>query len=137
MSLMFSMHGGSVTAAVQVPSGHNFYRTSASSPVFSGAKFDADGDVYAMSANGSWQQIGTWLIEGTNSDYYLVRSITAGTIDTDAGAGPLQLNTDREYYIEYAPLGGGRSATVTFQIENIGTDVLASGAYTFSAEGQL
>jgi hypothetical protein len=122
---------------VQVPKGHDFYRTGLSSPVYSGAKFDGDGDVYAYSATGSWQRIGTWLVAGAATGYYISRTVDSGSLNVDAGAGPLQMNTDREYSISWGPVASSKTAAISFQISSdvSGSPIVATGSYTFEAEG--
>lgn len=130
---------GSVTNAVQVPPLLTFGRALASGTVYSGAKFDADGSIYARAATGAWQLVATWLVAGSAATYYLSRTIDSGTLTTDAGAGPLQMNTDREYDIQKSSGLGVRTAMVSFSISNdvSGTPVVASGTYSFEVERGL
>ena len=137
MSLMFIQHAGATANAVQVPSGIDFFRSASSGTIYSGAKFDADGSVYARTAAGAWQVVGTWLIAGSAATYYISRTIDTGTLTTDAGAGPLQMNTDREYDKQGTAGGGFVSVGVTYSISDdvSGTPVVATGTYLFSLEG--
>lgn len=102
--------------------------------VSSGIKFDADGDVYRMTILGAWQRIGTWLINGTNSDYYISRTIDSGSLDTDAGAGPLQMNSDRAYAIVQTTVGTSTAMiSVTISNSTTGSPVLDGKSYTLKA----
>ena len=133
MSLILTALSGdnAVTSAVEVPSGIDFDRTG-SGFVYSGAKFDGDGNLYAMTATGAWQQVGTWLSVGAATAYHLTRTIIDGTLSTDAGAGPLQMNTDREYYIKHVTF---KSTQVFFEIsDDGGTTTVASGTYDFETD---
>jgi hypothetical protein len=126
------LHGGSVSAAVVLPA-NNLTTTSGSIPVYSGLKIDADGNLYERTPNGGWSQFAVWLLAGTASTYYVSRTILTGTLTTDAGAGPLQLNADREYDVQTSK--GTKDASVQFDIASdvSGTPIVASRTYTFLA----
>jgi len=136
MSLTLFMHGGTVSAAVQVPAPISFERVAVNTRVYSGVKFDADGDVYARDGTtGGWNKEATWLLAGTVGSYYLSRTIDSGLLTTDAGAGPLVMSTDRIYDRQVA---GGIltvNATVTFDISSdvSGSPIVATGTYFFEA----
>ncbi len=107
---------------LRVVTGHDYTNFSIDASVYSGVKFDADGSMYAYNAGGSLANIGTWLVSGTNSTYYLVTTIDSGALTTDAGRGPLQLNTTRTYNcIDSVVNGAAVEAVVTFTIEDVGT----------------
>lgn len=100
---------------------------------YSGLKFDNDGNMYRRQAGGGWSSVGAWLLNGTASDFYITRAIVSGTLTTDAGAGPLQLNVDREYDIQ----GTANDVTeITVEISNdiSGTPILVMRNYTFEIE---
>ena len=130
------INSGATSAAVQVPSGIDFTRSAISGTVYSGVKFDADGSVYARTAAGAWQVVGTWLVAGSAGGYWISRTIDSGTLTTDAGAGPLVQSTDREYDRQKDGGNGVVSSTVTFSISSdvSGSPVVASGTYVFEAE---
>jgi len=89
---------------------------------YSGVRFAADGQMYAYQAAGGVTNIGSWLVSGTNSDYYLVSTIDSGSLDTDPGRGPLQLNSDRSFNVIDTTIDGlPDEASVTFTIEDVAT----------------
>lgn len=129
---------GPVSDAAQTPVLPDFSRTT--NPPFtaySGIKFDADGDIYARDGTATWQKVGTWLLVGTNTDFSVSRTIDSGTLETDAGAGPLQLNADRIYDVRETLSEETHAAAGTFTIENWngGTPNVTYDArqYSFSA----
>lgn len=131
MSLMQVIRSGAPTDPVTLPAIDlsNFLE---SGKCWSGIRFGSDGTVYRQSATGSWQAAGTWLFSGNASDYYLSRTIDSGTLnETDAGAGPLQMNSNRDYNISRSS-NGTKSTTVSFEISSdvSGTPVVASRTYT-------
>jgi hypothetical protein len=130
MSLMPLLHGGSLAFAVNLPA-NDFKNTSADLPVYSGLKIDADGGLYEHNPDGTWSRFGTWLIIGTASGYYASRTVLSGSLDTDAGAGPLQLNTDREYNIQVS--APEETAQIQFDIASdvSGSPIVASRTYKF------
>jgi len=93
-------------------------RTGSQATVHSGIRFDSDGDIYAKSAGGSWNRVGTWLLSGTNTDFSVNRTIDSGTLTTDAGSGDLQLNADRTFDVQNSVPASDNTADVTFQIQN-------------------
>ena len=131
MSLIYVPRGGAASSAVTLPS-NNFRNTGFTGTVYSGVKFGSDGNVYERQTAGGWSVIGTWLLNGTNSDFYIVRGTPSSALTTDAGAGPLVLSTDRIYDIQqsYVALN---TTTLDFEIQNVGTDTLATNVYTFTA----
>lgn len=134
MSLLFFTLGGSVSDAVQLP--ENNFRNDGQelvSPSYSGLKIDADGGLYESTPGGGWSRYATWLLAGTNTTYYVSRTVAEGSLTVDAGAGPLQCNADREYYITTdGPL---KITTVAFELSNdsSGSPIVARAIYTFSA----
>lgn len=138
MFFMRNQHTGTGGDAATVPAA-SFARTG-DVTVYSGVKFDADGDVYARSALGGWQQVGTWLLNGTNSDFSVARTINSGSLTTDAGAGDLQLNSDRSFDIQNSTPSSESTATVTFVISNWNAGspnvTYSTRAYTFTATAE-
>ena len=103
--------------------------------VYSGVRFSSDGNMYAYQAEGGVTNIGSWLVSGTNSDFYLVSTINAGTLTVDEGRGPHQLNADADFYcLDTTPFGGAVTASVTFTIEDDATtDYAGPTTLSFSA----
>ena len=134
MSLTLFIPSGTAPAVVQVPSGIIFERTGETGTIFSGCKFDADGSIYARTFAGAWQVVGTWLVAGAASGYWISRTIDTGSLTTDAGAGPLVLSTDREYDVQMSS-NGEKNSAVTFSISSdvSGSPVVANGTYIFFA----
>ena len=138
MSLTFFINQGASASVVALPSnGFNTFGLSGSiysgvksGVIYSGVKFAADGMIYERQAAGGWSSIGTWLLNGTNSDFYIVRTIDSGTLTTDAGAGPLVLSTDREYDVQQSSVGT-KTTFVSFEIQNVGSsDTFVDGNVT-------
>jgi len=136
MSLLHFIHQASASAVVQLPNNNfNSFRV-AGTPTYSGVKFAADGNIYERQREGGWSNVGSWLLSGTNSDFYIVRGTPTGSaLATDAGAGPLILSSDRIYDTQL-PAWGNKTTVTVFSIENIGTDTLASNTYTFYCEAE-
>lgn len=116
---------------------NDFHTEGFDTTVYSGVKFDADGGIYERHpTGGSWSNIGTWLLDGTNSTFYLRRTIDTGTLTSDAGGtiGSLvQLSSDRIYDVQKIN-NGEKEANVTFTIVNVGDTVtFATRTYTFLA----
>ena len=134
MSLLLFIGGSIGTGAGQLPV-HNFYRESSTSTVYSGVKFGSDGNVYARQSGGGWSKIGTWLTDGTNSNFTITRT-TVGTLTTDAGAGPLALSSDRTYDVQDSTLSTtpAVTASVTFTLDKVSPSAtLAIRTYVFEA----
>ena len=86
--------------------------------IYSGIKFDADGDVYRRQVAGGWGRIGTWLLSGVNTDYSISRIINSGTLTTDAGSGDLQLNTDRIFDVQNSTPSSTETASILVTLSN-------------------
>ncbi len=129
MSLMFISYGG-VGKNVNLPT-NNFGNSVSSGLCFSGLRIGADGDLYERHPTGGWSRYGSWLNTGNASTYYVSRTIINGTLTTDAGAGPLQLNVNRDYDVQSA--SGEKTATVQFDIASdpSGTPIVDSIIYLF------
>lgn len=101
-----------------------------------GIKVDADRTLYRQQANGGWSAIsGEWLMRGVSSDFYVSMSVDSGSLTLDAGAGPLQLNTDRIYNLDQVGIGSS-TVTITLSISDdvSGSPVVASAQFTFSPQ---
>jgi hypothetical protein len=68
--------------------------------VYSGVQFGSDGDIYMRQTGGGWSRYGTWLLRGSASGFYLSRTILSGSLNIDAGAGPLVMSADRSYDVQ-------------------------------------
>lgn len=132
--LIQTIESGEVGDAVQLPN-LSFVRAGSNNPVYAGVMFGADGVIYSYQANGGLSAVGNWLINGTNSDFYLSRTISSGTLESDAGAGPLQMNANRAYRVQDIAFAGSVQATVDFEISDdaSGTPVVAMNQYILSA----
>jgi len=113
---------------------NNFTTTGFTSTIYSGVKLDSDGMIYERQATGNtWSSFGAWLLNGTNSDFFIKRTIDSGILDTDAGTPHLVLSSDREYDVQRST-NGEDTATVTFTIVDSGdTVVYANRTYIFTA----
>ncbi len=103
---------------------------------YSGIMFGGDGILYAIQNNtGTSAIIGEWLVNGTPGDFYVSRTIISDTLDTDAGAGPLQLNAGRLYRINRSMIGV-KTTVITCDISDdvSGSPILDSATFTFVAE---
>ena len=104
--------------------------------VYSGVRFGSDGVLYRFQPNGGVSSLPLqWLLSGTASNYYLQRTINSGTLDTDAGTGWLQLNSNRDFNIQNTMIGI-EEAEIYFEISSdmSGTPVVGDGTITFRAE---
>lgn len=131
MSLMRVNYGG---AAPDVNLPANIFITNLVSGLcYSGLRIGADGDLYERHPTGGWSRYGTWLFRGSAATYYVVRSVDSGVLTTDAGAGPLQLNANRDYDVQTS--SGESDAVIQFDIadEATGTNIVTSIIYTFIA----
>jgi len=108
--------------------------------IYSGLKLDADGNAYERQAAGGWSSIGAWLVNGTNSDFYVRRTIDSGSLTTDAGGsvGDLrQLSTDRIWDVQKLN-NGEKETNVTFTIVNSADNaIFATRTYNFFANRGL
>jgi len=124
--------GGDPPTGVQLKG--NDFLSRGSGTIYSGVQFHSNGGCYERQPAGGWSRIFTWLLSGTNSDFYIVRSIVSGGLTTDDGAGPLVLSTTREYDIQSA---SDTDTTVSFEIQIADTTVKASRTYTFEVIGGI
>ena len=116
MSLIFFIHSGAASNVVALPTS-SLITSSDTGTVFSGLKFDDDGNLYKRQAGGGYSVIDAWLLSGTASDFTLVSVLDVGDLSsgTDAGRSVI-LGTDRAYDVTIsAP--GSITATVTYDIE--------------------
>ena len=126
---------GSVTAAVVQTPAIDLSNQGTNTTVYSGIRWDSDGDIYKLSTSGAWNSAATWLLSGAASSYYLFRTVDSGTLDVDDGDGN-QLNTgDLDYSIANSVAWFTKTAQVTFSIadDTAGSNVLASRQYSLVA----
>jgi len=135
MSLTLFIGGSGATPTGVHFISHVFVKAGTGGTVYSGLKIDADGDLYERQPGGGWSSFGTWLLSGTNSAFYVNRTINSGSLVTDSGTGSsIILSTDRTYDVQRTGQGGDISQ-VDFEIALVSDDsVVASISYTFHAE---
>lgn len=79
--------GTTANSAVLPPDGGEFEQARGLKPCAAGIKIDADGTVYSKSNDGVvWQAVGTWLLVGANTGFWLSRTIDSGSLNIDASA---------------------------------------------------
>ena len=133
--MLFSMTSGANTEVVQLPVYTLFSNTGTSGTIYSGIRFGADGNLYRRQMGGGWSVFDQWLVNGLSSGFYVSRTVNSGTLTQDAGAGPLQMNTNRDYDVQTA-VEQVVTASVSFSISSdiSGTPVVAGPrVYNFSA----
>lgn len=143
MSLMAALLGGSGGAGgdgAQLLT-NGFFTQGFDVTIYSGVKFNANGDIEERQATGGgWSKFGSWLVGGTNTTFWLRRSIGSGSLTTDAGGsvGDLrQMDTTRIYDVQKNN-NGTKICVVTFSIVNAADNaVFATRSYTFEANRGL
>lgn len=101
----------------------------------SGIVFGSDGVLSRIQFNGGTSAItGEWLVSGLSSNFYVERTIDSGTLQTDPGAGFLQLNATRSYENQTSQVGV-KTTVVTFQVASDagGTNIVATATMTFES----
>jgi hypothetical protein len=109
----------------------------AGAPIYSGVLFGSDGMVYRYTTYGAMQSIGSWLLSGTASDFYVSGTVTAGGLTSNAGISQV-LSSNRAYYITQSIPDKFKTCTVTFKIFDNGSETEQNGfpiirSYSFSA----
>lgn len=108
-------------------------------PCHSGVKLGLNGVLSTINASGGFNAIsGEWLITGSAAGFWVQRTIISGTLQTDAGAGFLQLNADRIY--DNIKSDEGTKTTVVFfefSSDSSGTPIVATATYTMISEQGL
>jgi hypothetical protein len=127
---ILSPSGGAPATPTGVQLAGNNFRSQGSGTVYSGLKLDSDGSAYERQPGGGWSRVFTWLFSGTNSAYYVNRTIVSGSLTTDAGTGSsITLGTDRIWDIQET---GDTFVTVNFELALVSDDsVVASRTYDF------
>lgn len=118
MSLLRFLMGNTFADTVTIRT-TNYQRGQTNPICYSGVKFDADGNQYARQSNGGWSSLGSWLVKGSAGNYYIQRTVNAGTLTTDGGDGVL-LSTDRIYDVQQT-INGVTTPTVEVMF-SISTD---------------
>ena len=136
MSLIQFIHSG-VTAEVARFIEHTFVRLGFTGTVYSGLKIDSDGNLYARQTAGGWSSIGSWLLNGANTGFFVTTVIESGTLTTDAGRGPIVLSSDRIFDVQSSM--GIKTCTVSFEISTdvSGSPIVASITHVFTAEKDI
>jgi len=103
--------------------------------VYAGIKFDNDGSVYGLNRDNVYSRITTWLVSGAAGSYYLSRSIFSGSLNADAGAGPIVMSTDRVFSIQRTHRGI-KQTILDYEIssDSSGDPIVATGRVTLQAE---
>jgi len=106
-----------------------------SGTAYSGVKFDNDGNLYVLRGTNNYGLLTAWLVKGSASSFYISRVIQSGSLNVDAGAGPIIMSTDRLYSIQRI-FEGEQNATIDFEISSdvSGAPVLANGQIILTAE---
>lgn len=82
----------------------------------SNMKVDQDGDIYESDNTGAYgASAQTWLDAGSSSAVWVARTVTLGTLTTDAGTGRLQCNVDREFGVTDPPGAASKQANITLK----------------------
>ena len=103
---------GAVTSAVNLTT-RTIENSVTTGDCHSGIRLDNAGVAFTKNANNSNSQItGEWLLAGSAAGFFVQRTIISGTLDTDPGAGFLQLNATRTYAILQS--SSGDQTTVIF-----------------------
>ena len=128
---------GTASAAAVRPafSGNTFSERTEVPPCNAGIKLDNDGNIYSKQSNGTWSQVGTWLLSGAAAGFWASSTVDSGTLDTDAGAAFLVLTSDREYSVLNNISSSERITFVTLKIssDSSGSPVVATRQYRILA----
>jgi len=110
-------------------------RFAVSGTVQSGIQLNLSGVLFLYQANGGLSQVtGEWLVSGTASTFFVQRTIIDGTLETDPGAGFLQLNVTRDY-INKKSTQGTKITNVFFEISSdvSGIPIVATATMKFTS----
>ncbi len=125
---------GSVSASVNLED-RTITGFGESGTIHSGIETGSDGVLSKIQANGGLSAIsGEWLLSGAASGFYIQRTILSGTLEVDAGAGWLQMNTNRTYDNQKASVGN-KTTEVFFEISSdvSGVPVVDTATMTFNS----
>ncbi len=110
-------------------------RLASSGTVNSGIQLNSSGVEFLYQANGGLSQVtGEWLVSGSAATFFVQRTILEGTLETDPGAGFLQLNVTRDY-INKKSSTGPKVTTIFLEISSdvSGTPIVASATMKFTS----
>lgn len=110
-------------------------RVNPSDPCHSGIQANSSGVLNEVQNNGGLSAvIGEWLVKGSPSGFYIQRTIVSGTLETDPGAGFLQMNTSR-LYENILTIGDRKITVVFFEISSDvgGVPVIATATHTYES----
>lgn len=114
----------------------NLTRISVNGPSFSGIQMGSSGVLSYRQVNGGLSSVsGQWLVFGDPTAFYIQRTIISGTLETDPGAGFLQLNTSRSYTNKKSTIGV-KVTEVFFEISSdaSGVPIVETASMTFTSE---
>ena len=126
---------GSVSSSVKITD-RTVRNFSLSGTVHSGIVTGSNGVLSTIQVNGGTSAVsGEWLLSGLSSDFYIQRTIISGTLEVDAGAGWLQMNSNRTYDNQKSSVGI-KTTVVFFEISSdvSGTPVVDDATQTFISE---
>lgn len=107
------------------------------SPCIANARIDNDGSQYDSDNVGNFGAAAqVWLDKGLNSEVWVSRVISVGSLDTDGiGSGRVVLSTDRIIGVQQAVSGTNVcSGTVTFHDASSGGNVLDTATFSLTAD---
>ena len=102
----------------------------------SGILLGSTGVLFTIQENGGFSAVsGEWLVVGDSADFYVQRTITSGTLQTDPGTGFLQLNTSKTYDNIQTAQFQTKTTVVYFEISSnaSGSPVIADATMTFAS----
>lgn len=126
---------GSVSASVNLEN-RTVLGDGASGTIHSGIRTGSAGVLFRIQPNGGFSAIsGEWLLSGGPAGFYIQRTIISGTLEVDAGAGWLQMNTNRDYDNQKSS-AGIKTTEVFFEISSdvSGVPVVDTATMTFISE---
>lgn len=104
--------------------------------VRAGIRFHQDGKIYFQEVSGIWQASGySWLLNGTNSDYYLKRTHVSGdTLLVDSG-DLQQMNANLDFYLQSTLADSFKGVVMTFGIsdDSGGSNIIVEETYSWDA----
>lgn len=126
---------GSVSDSVKLTN-RTVFRDRTGAQCHSGIQTNASGVLNLVQNNGGLSAVsGEWLLTGSAAGFWIQRTINSGTLETDPGAGFLQMNTSRLY--ENIQTGSGLKTTeVFFEISSdiSGVPVVETATHTYHSE---
>lgn len=99
----------------------------------SGVRLASDGVLFKIQANDGLSSIsGEWLVTGTASGFFVQHTILNGTLESDPGAGFLQLSVGRDYDNQLSS-EGEKTTVVFFELSSdvSGSPIVDTATMTF------